>query len=68
MTLKTKMAIRVYAGLLSTMQQTRQELLRLGCGKDRIDHGALYLGQLIEQMENATKEKFIRFTGTGEII
>lgn len=53
--------IKLFASVLTTAQQTRYELIKMGT-KEPIDQEDIRLGHLLDEMKDAIKEKFYRIT------
>lgn len=56
--------IKIMAEVFSFIQQKRDELLAMGCKRPSTFEGKqdIKLGQLCEDMKDATKERFCRIT------
>lgn len=57
--------LEIAAKVFSDMQESRGLLLRIATEKKPIDQQDLRLAQMLEEMEEAGKEKFTRLTLVG---
>ena len=54
--------IEIVAKVFSDLQTIRQQLLSMGTKKGKIDQQDIQLAQLVEDMKEATKERFSKIT------
>jgi len=54
--------IRLFASVLSTAQETRNTLLRMGTKPKNLDKEDIRLGHLLDEMKDSIKEKFSKIT------
>lgn len=57
--------IKIVAKVFQDLQTIRQQLLNMGAKKRKINQQGIQLAQLIEEMKEATKDKFAKITAEG---
>jgi len=57
--------IKIVAKVFSDLQTARHELLAMGTKKGKINKQDIQLAQLVEEMKEATKNKFNQITTEG---
>ena len=68
----SKQGIKIFADVLSVMQEERQRLIKLGCSEDagcgkatpisKSSKQDILLGQLLDKVKDAVKDEFCKIT------